>query len=254
MNLKQPDTWPDFMLCVKTEKKPTLLDQMIWERKLDGVRVQVSASAVRTRNISLFEHEIKLRSGEPIPKGVLLDGELLSDGGFTDVQGRLTRRQWKKLTFVPFDLLVHDKKPVIAQMTRARLDLLHEYDPGPERLQPGEDVPWDWEGIVGKPSCPYFPGQRVQWVKWKLSGLVDVYILGFEEGKGSWAGMPGGVKFGVNLSGLIIEMGVAGGLSYKERWDFHHHPENFIGKKCRVKHFGIVKARFRNPIYEGLVS
>lgn len=254
MNLKKPDTWPDFMLCMPAKQKPLILDQYIWERKLDGIRVQVSSKAIRTRSLSLFDHEIKLRSGQAIPDHLLLDGELMSPDGFTAVQGQLTRRQWKKLVFVPFDLLQFGGKPIWEQNTRSRLALLNEYDPGPERLGPGQQIPMEWEGVVCKPNCSYFPGRRVQWIKWKNTGVIEAYVLRFEEGTGTWAGMPGKVIFGVNVKGTVYELGAASGLTTVQRWQFHHQPELYLGKKCRIQHYGMVKTRFRNPIFLGMAD
>lgn len=259
MNFSDPNKFPDFQYLTDLVGEPSAMPGMIWEEKLDGVRAMVSMSALRLRSIVLPKHELLLRSGKPIPRGCLLDGEIMAkDGNFTAVMGRVTRGQWKRLEFVPFDCLYWDGKTLRPQPLVTRRTRLLKIDPGPQVLQMVDGVlpkvPMAWEGVVGKHLLgPYQAGKRIGWVKWKQTGMVKARIIRFEDGEGSWAGLVGKVVFGVLINGTYVELGVAAVPTAIDRWEFHHRGEKYIGKACYIRHYGVVKTKFRNPIYEGLV-
>lgn len=260
MNFSDPTKFPDFQYLTDLVGEPTAMPGMIWEEKMDGVRAMVSISALRLRSIVLPKHQLLLRSGQQIPRGCLLDGEIMAtDGNFTAVQGRITRGQWRRLEFVPFDCLYWDGKSLRNEPLITRRKRLLMIDPGPQILETVDGVlpkvPMAWEGVVGKMLLgPYLAGKRKQWVKWKQTGLIKVRILRFEEGEGSWAGLVGKVVFGAYINGTPIELGVAAVPTAIDRWEFQHHGEKYIGKACYIRHYGIVKVKFRNPIYEGLAD
>lgn len=261
MNFNDPLKFPDFQQPRERKDPPEFIEGMIWEQKLDGVRVMASNMALKLRNIHLPKHSLTLPGGKPIPRGCLLDGEVMAkDDNFTAIQGRMTRNQWTKLEFVPFDCLYWNGKSLRAlsyqerhhrlltsiNIAPKRLELL------PEGLQP---VPPHWEGVVGKRlDEPYQNGRHGSWVKWKIQGIVKCELLGFAEGSGTWEGSVGKVVFGLTLKGKRIELGHAGGLTFKDRWEFQHRPELYIGKMIWIKHYGMVKTKFRNPTFEGFVD
>lgn len=261
MNFNDPNKFPDFQLITELKAVPEYMDGWIWEEKLDGVRAMVSQSSLRLRSIVLPKHALTLAGGKQIPRGCILDGEIMpkAGGNFTDVQGRVTRGNWGRLQFVPFDCLYWDGKslrnsPLFER--RARLALI---SPLPTTLDPIDKVlpavPMDWEGVVGKPLLgPYHAGKRLGWVKWKQTGLIKCRIVRFEEGDGSWAGLVGKVVFGLRMGDQLIELGKAGGLTTMQRWEFHHRGDQYIGRQIYIRHYGLVKAKFRNPVFEGFVD
>jgi ATP-dependent DNA ligase len=260
MNFNDPTRFPDFQYLVDLVGEPTAMPGMIWEEKLDGVRAMVSMSALRLRSIVLPRHQLLLRSGKPIPRGCLLDGEIMAkDGNFTAVQGRITRGQWKRLEFVPFDCLYWDGRSLRNDPLIRRRSRLLRIDPGPQTLELVDGVlpkvPMAWEGVVGKHLLgPYLAGKRKHWVKWKQTGLIKVRIIRFEEGEGSWAGLVGKVVFGVRMNDTWVELGVAGVPTAIDRWEFQHRGDQYIGRPIWIRHYGIVKTKFRNPVFEGLVD
>jgi bifunctional non-homologous end joining protein LigD len=261
VNFNDPIRFPDFQHPRDRKEPPEFVPGMIWEQKLDGVRVMASFMALKLRNIHLAKHKLVLPDGRPIPRGCLLDGEVVAkDENFTAVQGRLTRGQWTRLEFIPFDILYWDGKSLRSKPYQERWNrLITSIGFSPKRLElldEGlEQVPLHWEGVVGKMlDDPYQAGRHGSWVKWKQQGLVKCMLLGFAEGEGTWAGTVGKVSFGIRLNGKDIELGHAGGLTFKDRWEFQHRPEKYIGRLIWIKHYGMIKTRFRNASFEGFVD
>lgn len=264
MRLHDPFDFPDFQHPRALKEPPQHTPGMIWEQKLDGVRAMVSNSALKLRSINLAKHSLELRSGRPIPRGCLLDGEIMAtDDNFTAVQGRVTRQQWRKLEFVPFDILYWDGKSLRAKPLLERRARLLTIDPGPLVLSDEDEqgnpklatVPLEWEGVVGKHLGEgYATGRSGSWVKWKNTGMIKCRLLRFEEGEGSWKGIVGKVVFGLKIQGQEVILGRASGLTTLQRWEFQHRPEQYLGRPIMVRHYGIIKQQFRNAIFEGFAD
>jgi ATP-dependent DNA ligase len=198
--------------------------------------------------------------GKQIPRGCILDGEIMAKkGDFTDVQGRVTRGAWSRLAFVPFDCLYWDGKSLRNNPLFERRERLSRVAPLPRTLDSVNKVlpkvPMDWEGVVGKPLLgPYHAGKRMGWVKWKTTGLIKCRIVRFEEGEGSWAGLAGKIVFGLKMGDQLVEIGKCAIPTSIQRWEFHHRGEKYIGRQIIVRHYGLVKSKFRNPVFEGFAD
>src|SRR3954470_8118016 len=155
MNFNDPFKFPDFQRPKPWKVEvPTFISGTICEEKMDGIRAMVSNTALKLKHVNSSGHQLLLRDGRQIPRGCILDGEIMAkDEQFTAVQGRLSRRQWKKLIFVPFDVLYWDGKSLRQSPLHERRSQLVKLDPGPQLVFPKDGhvvPPVEWEGIVCK--------------------------------------------------------------------------------------------------------
>lgn len=268
MNFSDPFQFPEFQHMGDLKEPPVYTPGMVWEEKMDGIRAMVSSTSIKLRNVNVPKHQLLLRDGRQVPRGCLLDGEIMAtDDSFTAVQGRVTRGQWKKLIFVPFDVLYWDGKSLRKSPFSDRRIRLQRIDPGPVVLEPVfEDgqmsprlpkVPLQWEGVVGKRlDDPYQAGRRGSWVRWKQTGMMTFRLIGFAEGEGAWKGTNGKVIFGLQVpqTGQYLEWGRAQVPTFLQRYEFTHHPEKYIGRPIWIRHYGMMKTKFRNPIFEGFAD
>lgn len=261
IDAKCPRTWPSFSLCAELDFLPDFAGFRLWQRKADGVRAYLSNRHLMLRGGRPIKHGLTL-TGDPVPDGWLLDGELLAVGGdATDVMGRVNRKQWDQLHFEAFDVLRVEAHEMIDRPYEQRLSLLVDLLPATnvvqtfvEPRQPIPPIPVGWEGIVGKlPGATWQAGRSGNAVKYKVTGHLDAVIVGFDEGQGSWRGTVGAVRFGLpRADGEIVEVGRAGGLNSADRERFAQDPDRYIGQGCRIKHYGMNKRHLRNPVFESL--
>lgn len=237
-------------LCKEVKMLPATTGRYVWQQKLDGVRAIISPDRIWLRSTDYPN------TGVPIPPGTVLDGELVaSSGNFYDVMPAIMKRRWKDLQYIPFDILEHSGHSVRNSPLIERLTILNRVAPMaldiwafPNRPMPA--VPEEWEGVVGKPlDSVYREGKRTSWVKWKNVWLFDAVVLGYEEGSGDWEGMVGKVVFG-NAAGE--RLGVASGFNAKMQRMFTLNGEQFIGKPCVIRHYGMNKNALRNPVFHGI--
>jgi ATP-dependent DNA ligase len=236
----------NFALCKELTDLPESTGNMLWQQKLDGVRAFVSESRIQLRTISYANHGIE------VPTGCVLDGEIVGDR-FSDVVPALTKRDWGAVKFVPFDIVKHDGDDVRNESLLVRLNLLSEVADAlpifafPEEKMP--EVPEEWEGVIGKPLLSPYRAGRVSWVKWKHVNYMDAVILNLERGKGRWSDGVGKVVFGT-ADGTVL--GTAAGFDSKTRRMLTLNGADYIGKPCVIKHYGMNKRRYRNPIFHGV--
>jgi bifunctional non-homologous end joining protein LigD len=267
--------WGAFALCDEVED-PAELSGEGWliQRKLDGVRVLASRERVRTRGHAYPNTGLTCAGGGPVPRGALLDGELmLRDGAhFTGVRPALERQRWDLLELVPFDALCVRGTWVDRHPLRFRRQLLEAlagtFLSAGERIEP---LPWlagsptevaadaqrrGWEGLIFKrPDSPYPRGRTSSWVKWKVSWTVEAEVMGFEEGSGAHRGTAGTIVFGLrHPDGRLIEAGRCAGMTRAQREACWADQVAFVGRTFRLRHYGLSKARLRNPIFKGWVT
>ena len=250
---------PPFSLCAELQGLPDYAGERLWQRKADGHRAYANATHLSLRGGRKVEHSLV---NLDIPDGWLLDGELIvPDGDVGDVASALAAKRWKTLYFEPFDVLVAGDRPRIHVADyQTRWNVISERWPDSvvEVLaHPGEPmppVPDHWEGVVGKLlNVPWRSGRSTNALKWKRTGELTAVIVGFEEGSGSWRGQVGKVVFGLPSGDVVVPVGYAGGLSDAERAAFTAHPEQYVGRQCVIRHYGMNKLKLRNPVFVSVV-
>jgi ATP-dependent DNA ligase len=241
---------PNPQLCKELKMLPPTTGRMIWQQKLDGVRAIVSADRITLRTTDYAN------TGIDVPEGAVLDGELLAtSGNFYDVMPAIMKERWNKLIYVPFDILSLRGEDLRKNLLADRLKKLYNVCPNALGIwafpgKPMPVVPKDWEGIVGKPiAAQYREGKRTSWVKYKNIHMLDAVILGYEEGQGGWAGQVGKIVFGTRDG---RRLGVASGFDAKMQRAFTLNGEQFVGKPVVIRHYGMNKERYRNPVFHGI--
>lgn len=224
----------------------------------------VSSDWIRTRNTKIPNRGLTLLDGTLVPPCWVLDGEILmrrADFKFFEVNGALTRNKLDSLVYVPFDVLLTDENDQISGYpTLQRLGALSDMF-GSSALEiwtpPGESpptVPPEWEGVIGKPpGDPYLTGRR-GWVKWKYEGFLICRILGFKPGQGSESHLVGTIRFGlIKEGGKELELGVCSGFDSKMQLEFTRQPEKYIGRRVKIKHYGVNHSKLRNPVFHSVL-
>jgi ATP-dependent DNA ligase len=259
VNSQDPTTWPAFALCAEAETLPRNAGERLWQRKADGCRAYLTKELLMFRGGKPMRHNLAI--AERMPSDWLLDGELVSP---TQSVGECTSlvasRSWQSLSFQVFDALTMSGIDLRVLPYYKRWDALNQVLPNdmvevhclPNHEMPL--IPEGWEGIVGKDlNARWQPGRTRASIKWKITGELQAVITGFSEGSGSWRHSVGKVHFGLaNAQGEIVEVGVAGGLGTFDRRRFWATPEQFVGRECVIRHYGMNRNKLRNPIFVGL--
>lgn len=211
------------------------------EMKWDGLRALAYIDAGRVRLMSRSGQDITRTYPELSGLGAalagrqaLLDGEIVVLGtdnwpDFEALQQRMNigsvaaaHRLAARLpaTYLAFDLLHLDGRPLLSEPYRARralLESLHLHGPfwqTPPSFtgEPGADVRalslrHGLEGVMAKRlDSRYEPGQRTgSWVKIKNVSRQEAVIGGWQPGRGGRAGQ---------IGSLLVGVGEAGGLAY----------------------------------------
>lgn len=270
MDLADPSTWPRFALCgTNLDRLPARAGGLIWQQKLDGVRVYTGGGRVKLRGGEAYDAPLlRLRSGAPVPPGILLDGELLHvDGHATSVMpdlGRLhqgDQRAAERIFLMPFDVLCDRGEDMRDEPYRHRYEYLRELRDDALAVHAEDDaaltldLALGWEGLICRdPRAAHKEGRQAGLGRWKASWVLEARIMGFEDGKGARKGLPGAVIFGLPLAERMVRVGTAGGLTAADIHAFHHRPTEFIGRRCRIRHRGLNHKALRNPTYEGLID
>lgn len=238
-----------FSLCRDLPDLPAATGRMIWQQKVDGVRAFVSEKRIQLRTTQFRN------AGFITPVGCVLDGEIVADTGrFSDVMPAIMRNDFSTLRFIPFDIVQTERGDVRNANLLQRLNMLNSRVDNALRIfafpdQPMPKVPERWEGVIGKPEGSTYRAGRTSWVKWKRTGFIDAYILGYKNGKGIWADSVGSVIFGTR-DGTVL--GTAAGFDAKTRNMLTLNGADYIGKPCVIKHYGLNKRRLRNPLFHGI--
>jgi bifunctional non-homologous end joining protein LigD len=231
---------------------PAPRDKENWalEMKWDGVRALAYIERGRVRLMSRTERDITVTYPElaglgaaTTRKQLLLDGEIVvfGAGGWPEFEALQPRMHVSSaaqaamlagqnpVTYLVFDLLQLDGRPLLDQEYRDRRLLLEELDLAGAYWQtppsfPGEDfeavrgvsVEHGMEGVVAKRlDSKYAPGVRTDsWRKIKNLQIQEAVVAGYKPGKGNRAGQVGSLLIGVNdSSGLIYAGHVGTGFS-----------------------------------------
>jgi ATP-dependent DNA ligase len=69
------------------------------------------------------------------------------------------------------------------------------------------------EGVILKdPMSPYIGGNRRYWKKLKHEDTADGFIVGYQDGKGKYAGMVGAVLIGQYRNGEVVQVTKISGM------------------------------------------
>jgi bifunctional non-homologous end joining protein LigD len=231
---------------------PMPRDNQNWalEMKWDGVRALAFIERGQVRLMSRTERDITVaypelaRLGAATPhKQLLLDGEIVvfGDDGWPDFEALQPRIHvasaaqaamlagHNPVTYLVFDLLQLDGRPLLGHEYRDRRALLGELELAGRYWQtppwfPGEDfqavqavsVEHGMEGVVAKRlDSVYAPGVRTDnWRKIKNVRRQEAIVAGFKPGKGNRTGQVGSLLIGVHdASGLMYAGHVGTGFS-----------------------------------------
>ncbi|MEV3983298.1 non-homologous end-joining DNA ligase [Nonomuraea sp. NPDC049758] len=206
------------MLAVPGEL-PSDRDRYGLEVKWDGIRALVHLDGVLRvtgRHGVEYTRRYPEISGFGV-KNAVLDGEVVAldrrgRPSFVRLQHRMHLTdpepavlELYPVTYMPFDLLCLDGRPLFDLAYRDRRALLDELDVGAPPYFPGDSDllaatrEQGLEGVVAKRlDSPYRPGVRSSWwIKVKHLSTRDVVIGGWKPGKGRRAGGIGSLVMGV---------------------------------------------------------
>jgi bifunctional non-homologous end joining protein LigD len=225
--------------------EPPVGDGWAWELKWDGVRAIAYLDGGRVRLVSRNGNDVSRRYPELRGLGAtfgardaIFDGEIVAfdDDGRPDFQ-RLQRRMHVEgestirrlttdvpVTYVLFDLLWLDGRPLIDETYEQRRDALLALDlRGPSWQTPPHEVGdghatldvskrFGLEGVVAKRvASPYRPGRRTrEWLKLKNQLRQEFIIGGYTEGEGRRQGEIGALLVGYYDDGALRYAGKVG--------------------------------------------
>jgi bifunctional non-homologous end joining protein LigD len=233
------------MLAVGGRRPDRDLASWAVEMKWDGVRALAFIEGGRLRLVSRTGKDITTTYPEVAALGraiqhkqVLLDGEIVAFAGgrpdFEALQPRmhvssptqaLRLAEQTPVTYLAFDVLQLDGRPLTALPYRERRELLETIIPNGGRWLcpptfPGEDleavraasVANGLEGVVAKRlDSGYEPGHRSgDWVKIKNLRAQEVVVAGWKPGKGNRTGQIGSLLIGLHADGGLVYCGHVG--------------------------------------------
>ena len=221
---------------------PFTSDAWLFEIKWDGVRAIAYVDdtvSLRSRNDRELGGQFpELDELVTLAPGTVLDGEIVAmSGGRPDMQALLSRLQKGSgripppgvtvpVTYIVFDILEKDKKPLIDLPLLERRNILKQaVTEGPHVILSvpvegrGEDyyraaVAKGLEGVMAKrKDSPYEPGLRSGvWLKVKGQKTCDCVITGYTRGKGGRSSTFGALLLGLydNGDGSVSQDGGTG--------------------------------------------
>lgn len=265
----------------------------ILTEKLDGVRcilINEDKPQFFTRQGQLIEGLNELKNeAKKLPKGMVFDGELLLNSGFTDNQERYkltvseinsNKENKSNLTFHCFDALpIEDFKMgkcLINALERKKcVHSIFENSNTPHFLEVpmlyyGTDkmkimtiqekvVKNGGEGLmINIADAPYECKRSNFLLKVKTFNTADVKIVKVNEGTGSFEGILGSftVEF-IAPDGNIYQCDIGSGLTYIHRKHYWNQRNELIGRIMEVKYFEISKNKdgiysLRFPVFKCL--
>ena len=218
-------------MLAQSAPAPFNSDAWFFEIKWDGVRAIAYVSdtlSLKTRNDwELGGQFPELGELVTLAPGTVLDGEIVAmSSGRPDMQALLSRLQKGSgrvppsnvsvpVTYIVFDILEKDKKPLIDLPFLERREILkRSVTEGPHVILSapvegkGEDyyraaIEKGLEGIMAKrKDSPYEPGQRTgAWLKVKALKTCDCVIAGYTQGKGGRSSTFGALILGLFENG-----------------------------------------------------
>lgn len=249
----------------------TAKGEWVAEPKLDGWRALIH---VADDGVHVFSRSAKRYDGsvphveealERLPAGTWLDGELVvftdeqdrhSWGSVQSIMGSSTERAASMshvMTFVAFDVISfagQDSRglPFEArrdfliemftgfQLPREAVRLVEQDLPSEEYLQ--ECIERGYEGIILKDlAAPYSSGKRGHGQrKVKPQETVDGFVVGYKEGKDSFAGMIGALIVGAyDESGEVVPILRCSGMTMAVRQEITENRDEWMGRVVEVK-------------------
>lgn len=268
------------LLEYATDNKPFDDDNYITELKLDGIRLIVS-NMERLRLYTRHNNEITANFPElvdniDIPKGTILDGELIvsGTGGKPDFEAVMERFKSKKskhnATFCAFDIIKYKHKDIHSYPLLERKAILesafepNEFYMKSKYLVGNGSAYFDLvkqqslEGIVLKRAdSKYEIGKRSdKWQKVIAYDMGEYFIAGYRKEEFGWLLSDGSRVLGVMELGVPTEERKAGWrvfqqLKTKETKDMVYLQPLI---KCVVKHRGFTKNNMlRLPVFEKFI-
>ena len=271
---------PPMLLEYAADNKPFDDDNYITELKLDGIRLIVS-NIDRVRLYTRHNNEITANFPElvdniPVPKGTVLDGELIvlgSDGkpDFEAVMERFkSRKSNHKAVFCAFDIIKNKYIDLTGMSLLKRKELLeiafeeNEYY-SRSRYLFGNGVRYfeqvkqmELEGIVlkNKNSKYLIDKKSYSWQKVIAYEMGEFYIAGYKKNEFGWLlsdgnRIIGNAEYGPNPEERRAAYPIFQQLKVDESKDaVYIHPTI----KCLVKHRGYYKSgMLRLPIFERFI-
>lgn len=200
--------------------------------------------------------------GNIIPRGTILDGEIVSLRNGKPDFSRILQRNFARqpgpgappIDYVIFDILCIEGKDLRSKPLKYRQEVLAslELPPGPvsviENFSDGEKLyastkKMGWEGIVAKEVfSPYRSGKSPSWQKIKHRQREKFWIIGYTAKQGRFASLLLAKDFG---EGLIFCGGAASGLSEKNKEDIQQILQTLISDKGAAA----VPATVKQPVW-----
>lgn len=96
-------------------------------------------------------------------------------------------------------------------------------------------------GVLKDPEARYYPGQRSPaFIKRKHFQTADVFVTGYKEGAGKFAGVIGAIEFGQYVDGKPLMVGSCSGMDDELRWEISKNRGKYMGRVFTIKYFGMV--------------
>lgn len=264
------------------------LTEYVMERKYDGIRIlaYINAGAVEfyTRtatNKTGWYPEVEAALLDSFPDGTWLDGEMVvfnedgsqSWGGAQSVNGASmakARLRSHTVTYVIFDVLSTDINGTATDIRTlpftARQNVIATYLPvGDKTIMPSPQysvsildaqeqydtfLEEGYEGaMLKRKDSPYRSGARGHgWFKIKATDEADVIIMGFTDGKDSFANMVGAIIFGQYRDGELVERGQCSGMTMQVRKDITANPNQYLDRVISVTYMTVMPSgALRHP-------
>jgi DNA ligase D-like protein (predicted 3'-phosphoesterase) len=220
-------------MLARSTTGPFNSDAWLFEIKWDGIRaiayINDTFSLKSRNNVELGDQFPELGELITLAPGTVLDGEIVAmSGGRPDMQALLSRLQKGSrrispssvsvpVTYIVFDILEKDKKPLIDLPFLKRREILKAaVTEGPHVIisvpveEKGEDyyraaIAKGLEGIMAKrKDSRYEPGLRTgAWLKVKEQKTCDCVICGYTAGKGGRSSTFGALLLGLYENGDV---------------------------------------------------
>lgn len=107
-----------------------------------------------------------------------------------------------------------------------------------------------YEGSIVKwLDAPYRSGVRGQgFFKLKGTARIDAIVVGYEEGKGGFAGLVGALRFGqYDTNGVLVDRGSCSGMSMELRETISADRDAYLGAVIEIQHMGLQEPTKANP-------
>lgn len=259
-------------------KSTTVVPSGDWtvEPKMDGHRVLVHVGRTRARlytgggkDKTYLAPHLCESAFEQFPRGTWIDGEACAFGGSTEgwgvaqsVLGSTTRHpRYLDLQLVAFDLLAFDGEDIRRKTLRERREVSNQV----KALEPivatvilpasdkavQQIVAVGYEGAMIKlQDGMYASGKRSgSWLKYKVRLTGDGIVMGYKDGKDSFAGMIGSIVFGqYDSEGVLRERGRCSGMDMETRRDITAHQKEYLGRPFEFAYNGrMPSGGYRHP-------